>query len=44
MGVQDVRGHGALEARVAASNQSNVIREGLRIPAGQGDPVAARRH
>ena len=28
MGVQDVRGHGALEARVAASNQSNVIEKG----------------
>jgi hypothetical protein len=28
MGAQDVRGHGALEARVASSNQSNVIEKG----------------
>ena len=28
MGAQDVRGHAALEARVAASNQSNVIEKG----------------
>jgi hypothetical protein len=28
MGVQDVRGHGALEERVAASNRRNVIENG----------------
>ena len=28
MGAQDVRGHGALEERVAASNQRNVIEKG----------------
>jgi uncharacterized protein len=28
MGAQDVRGHGALEARVAASNQRNVVEKG----------------
>ena len=44
MGAQDVRGHSALEERVATSNQRNVIEKGYIFLAGHGDPVAAGRY